>query len=158
MDTLDIAIENAIIELERNMNDFSIDFTYDYSLDSVERHDLHDLLWEYADGATPVYYSDIDNECTDEILDAYLTEVGSQTIECATDISDIKAAAICYDLERQLSDDEPEILCVLFYKEILKALGEFKTYSFDAIIFAVETCLDKEEYSLDVLKSVLDNE
>lgn len=158
MDTLSIAIENAIAKTERNMNDVSVDFTCDYSLDALERHDLHDLLWEYADGATPVYYHDIDEKCTDEILNAYLSNVGSQSIECSTDIFKIKGAAICFDFERQLFDDEAKILSVLFYKEILKALGEFEDYNFDAIVFAVETCLDKETYTLSALKAVLDNE
>lgn len=158
MNTLSIAIENAIRKTEHSMNEVSVDFTCDYSLDALERHDLHDLLWEYADGATPVYYHDIDEECTNEILDAYLSNMGSRSIESSGDILRIKSAAICFDIERQLSDDEPEILSVLFYKEILKALGEFKDYSFDAIIFAVETCLDKETYTLSALKAVLDND
>lgn len=110
---------NQFIEDNFNhMNDISVDFVNEY--EGQEIGYLDDRFNEYADSATPCYYCDIEKTCDSAMIDEYLDECGSVTIENSNDIDNLKIQAICYSYSRQLNEDECEIKACLYAKLMFK--------------------------------------
>lgn len=77
MATLKSTIENDLETIFNELNDVSCDFVTDYDLTDFEDRDPADSFYNYADNYTPVYYSDVERDCTDELINNYLNEIES---------------------------------------------------------------------------------
>lgn len=158
MDNLKSAIENDLETIINELNDVSQDFENEFDLTDFEDRDPANSFYDFADSYTPLYYSEVEAECDDEILDDYLSEIGSVTISDSSDINKLKQAALCIDYERQLFEDETDIMFALFYRAILDEIESFEGLEFGRVADAIDECVTKKEYSLSAIKALLDVE
>lgn len=85
---------------------------------------------------------DIEANCTNEILDAYLTELGARTIKSSGDLYNVKARAIVYRNGLILTDNIREIFKIVFLERYLDISGveccALLDGGIDALLAAIE--------------------
>lgn len=99
-------IKDFIKSINERMNDTSIDFVGDYA---GEHQYLSDCFAEFADSQCPVYYNQVNEECTDEMIDDYLSNVGAVEIKSSSDIDALKMNALAANYQTRLFEDEENI-------------------------------------------------
>lgn len=135
-------IKDFIKSLNECMNDTSIDFVGDYA---GEHHFLSDCFAEFADSQCPVYYNQVNEECTDEMIDDYLSNVGTFEIKSSSDIDKLKMYALAANYQTRLFEDEDDIKRCIYATLILeddKLLNAVKNMNKDEFDAAVECMVD----------------
>lgn len=140
-------IKDFIAALNGKMNDLSIDFVGDYAND---HNYLSDCFAEFADSQCPVYYNQVNEECTDEMIDDYLFNVGTFEIKSSSDIDMLKISALVNNYESQLFEDEENIKKCIYAEIImedetlLKAVENMNESEFESLIDDLESDSDNE--------------
>lgn len=114
-------LQNRINELKSTMNDISVDFAYDYTLECNSHDCIGDSFWEYADCDTDIYYSDL-NKWMSENIDLMEEAVSEGFYQLDPHNFSLYSLAQCaqyMSLERELSDDMSEILEIMGIRYIL---------------------------------------
>lgn len=140
-------IKDFIESLNAHMNDTSIDFVGDYAGDHEY---LSDCFREFADSQCPVYYNQVNEECTDEMIDDYLSNVGAFEIRSSSDIDALKMSALANSYESQLFEDEENIKKCIYAEIImedetlLNAVEKMSESEFESLIDDLESDSDDE--------------
>lgn len=140
-------IKDFIKSINECMNDISVDFANDYT---QEIRYLSDCFIEFADSRCPVYYNQVNEECTDEMIDNYLSEVGAVEVKDSNDIDKLKMCALANDYSRQLYEDEENIKKCIYAETImedetlLNAVEKMSESEFESLIDDLESDSDDE--------------
>lgn len=140
-------IKDFIKSINECMNDISVDFANDYT---QEIRYLSDCFIEFADSRCPVYYNQVNEECTDEMIDNYLSEVGVVEVKDSNDIDKLKICALANDYSRQLYEDEENIKKCIYAEIImenetlLNAVEKMSESEFESLIDDLESDSDDE--------------
>lgn len=110
-------LNTFIVSNIAELNDISKDFINDY--EKQELSYLSDCFHEFANNFCPVYYSEIDNEVTDEMIDNFLSEIGGYTVKDSNDLNNLKMYALTNDYSNTLYEDTVTIKAVLYAKLML---------------------------------------
>lgn len=142
-------IKDFIKSINERMNDISIDFVVDYT---QEIRYLSDCFIEFADSCCPVYYNQVNEECTDEMIDNYLFEIGTFEVKDSSDIDKLKICALANDYSRQLYEDEQDIKRCIYATLILEddeLLSAVKSMNEDEFKAAIECMVDDSSNCID---------
>ena len=140
-------IKDFIKSINERMNDTSIDFVGDYA---GEHQYLSDCFAEFADSRCPVYYNQVNEECTDEMIDEYLSEFGTFEVKYSSDIDKLKICALANDYIRRLFEDEENIKKCIYAEIImedetlLNAVEKMSESEFESLIDDLESDSDDE--------------
>ena len=140
-------IKDFIKSLNAHMNDISVDFANDYT---QEIRYLSDCFMEFADSCCPVYYNQVNEECTDEMIDEYLSEFGTFEVKYSSDIDKLKINALANDYIRRLYEDKSNIKKCIYAEIImedetlLNAVENMNESEFESLIDDLESDSDDE--------------
>lgn len=95
------------------------DFAHGQDLRNLDMEAIGFFCERYGNTCT----KDIEANCTNEILDAYLTELGARTIKSSSDLYNVKARAIVYRNGLILNDNIREIFKIVFLERYLDISG-----------------------------------
>lgn len=95
------------------------DFGHGKALRNVDRISICDFL----EGDGTIHKKDVEEKCTDEMLDAYLEELGARTIKSSSDLYSVKARAIVYRNGLILTANIREIFKIVFLERYLDISG-----------------------------------
>lgn len=115
-------LQNRINELKSTMNDISVDFAYDYTLECNNRDYISDSFWGYADSQVDIYYSDL-NKWISENIDAMENAVTEGYYQLDSENFSLYSLAQCaqyMELNNQLQDDIQNILEIMGIRYILE--------------------------------------
>lgn len=114
------------------------DFAHGQDLRNINREAIAFFCERYGNTCT----KDIEANCTNEILDAYLTELGPRTIKSSSDLYNVKARAIVYRNDRILNDNIREIFKVVFLERYLDISGTVRRAQLDGGIDALWAAIE----------------
>lgn len=105
------------------MNGISMDFISDNMYDCDDIPYLRGAFYDYAGSFTPVYYGEIEEAFTPEMLDNYISDTDERvTIESSSDLNKLKMMCIYHDFECQLFEDTETIIRALYLYALLEKL------------------------------------
>ena len=153
-------IKNYIQSLNDEMNDISVDFANDYT---QEIRYLSDCFMEFADSRCPVYYNQVNEECTDKMIDEYLSEFGTFEVKYSSDIDKLKMYALANDYIRRLYEDKSNIkkcvyaALIMEDEKLLNAVENMNESEFDSVVDCMADNAD-ESIQYDDIYQYLDIE
>lgn len=156
MSDLSSTLSSTIDELTQSLHAVSNDFIVTYDLDDVEFYGTLSLFNEHADSYCPVYTYEINEKCTAEILDKYLSAGGAVKVSSTSDLTWIKSQALFLYYQSQLLEDKEKIIKILFLKEIENNQDDFKEYGLKEINDAINYCIYHRPYTVYEIKDYLE--